>query len=82
MPQADLTSRGLDKDIAVTHERFVLAMQTRLPDMNLETKERYFAVLSKLVSKLEVRDKHLREILDEMVSESGAILLSELGSSR
>ena len=53
---------GLDSDINMTHERFVAAMQSRLPAMPLEQKERYFAVLSNLVGKLEIPDKRLGEI--------------------
>ena len=48
----DLLSKGLDSDITAVHQRFTAAMESRLPSMNLESKERYFAVLSALVNKL------------------------------
>ena len=77
----DLLSKGLDRDILQVHHRFMAAMESRLPAMNLETKERYFALLSKLVSKLEVEEKNLREILREMMAESAAIILQEMNAS-
>jgi hypothetical protein len=75
---SDLLSQGLDGDIAMTHERFIAAMQGRLPAMALETKERYFAVLTTLVSKLEMPEKKLHEILQEMMAEAAAIILQEI----
>jgi hypothetical protein len=74
----ELISRGLDSDITLTHQRFLAAMEERLPSMNLETKERYFAVLSALVGKLEAPEKNLRDILQEMMSEVAAIIMLEL----
>jgi hypothetical protein len=81
MPAKDLLSQALDSDICTTHERFFAAMEQRLPSMNLETKERYFAVLSVLVSKLESSEKDLREILQEMMAEAAAIIMQELSSA-
>jgi len=78
----DLLSKGLDSDISTVHQRFALAMEKRLPGMGLDTKERYFAVLSALVSKLESEEKNLREILQEMMSEAAAIILQELNALR
>jgi len=78
----DLISKGLDMDITATHGRIVEAMGKRLPTMPLETKERYFAVLSVLVAKLEEPEKHLREVLEEMMAEAGAIILQEITASR
>jgi hypothetical protein len=78
----DLLSKGLDSDIAAAHRRFLAAMETRLPAMPLETKERYFAILSSLVGKLEMEDKHLREVLQEMMSEAAGYIFQELGASR
>jgi hypothetical protein len=78
----DLLSKGLDNDICAAHRRFLTAMEGRLPAMALESKERYFAVLSSLVGKLEVEDKHLRDILQEVMSETAAFVFQELGSSR
>ena len=70
---------ALENDIRLCHERFVQAMETRLPDMTPETKERYFVVLSALVGKLEVIEKPLRDILQEMMAEAATHILTELG---
>ena len=78
---SELLSKGLDHDISAVHCRFMEAMERRLPTMALETKERYFAVLSALVSKLEMQEKNLRQILQEVMSESGAIILQEISAS-
>jgi hypothetical protein len=75
-------SHGLDADIRVTHERFVSAMGERLGEMGLETKERYFAVLSALVGKLETPEKPLRDVLQEMVAEAASLIFAELGEAR
>jgi len=79
--QDDLLSQGLDSDIALVHERFVTAMQQRLPRMPLATKERYFALVSTLVGKLEVPEE-LRDIVQEMMSTAAAILMQEMNASR
>ena len=76
----DLLSKGLDSDISVVHERFAAAMEKRLPGMSVETKERYFAVLSALVGKLEGPEKDLREILQEMMAEAATIIMQELNA--
>lgn len=81
MSSADI-SRVLDGDIAMTHERFVRAMEGRLPALELATKERYFAVLTVLVAKLEVPEKTLREVLTEMMAEVGRHLMEELSAPR
>ncbi len=78
MQQTEFLSKGLDRDISAVHERFLVAMETRVPAMSLETKERYFAVLSSLVGKLETHEKDLRQILQEMMAESAAIILQEI----
>lgn len=70
--------KDLESQIRMTHERFTLAMAARLPAMTLEQKERYFAVLSSLVMRLEDRDKTLRTILQEMMAEAAPLLFSEL----
>ena len=70
--------KDLDRQVAATHRRFVKAMDARLPAMPPETKERYFAVLSALVGKLETPEKPLREILHEMVNEAGSAILAEM----
>jgi hypothetical protein len=68
----------LDRQIVATHRRFVKAMDGRLADMGADTKERYFAVLSVLVAKLEESDKPLKEVMQEMVSEAGHMILQEM----
>jgi hypothetical protein len=70
--------RDLERQVQMTHERFVLAMNARLPAMPLEQKERYFAVLSALVTKLETAEKPLREILQEMMAEFASYVLQEM----
>lgn len=78
---AALLAQGLDSDISMVHRRFLAAMECRLPAMTLDMKERYFSVLSKLVSKLEVHEKPLREVLREMMAESAHLVLRELTPS-
>jgi hypothetical protein len=73
-------SRALDKDIALAHKRFVRGMEHRLPSIPLESKERYFAVMSLLAAKLEIPDKPLREILSELMVEAAGHLMAELNS--
>ena len=80
MSSADLISRALDGDIAITHERFVRAMEARLPTLELASKERYFAVLTILVTKLETPDKAMREVLSEMMAEAARHLMEELST--
>ena len=82
MQANELLSKGLDSDICAAHRRFLEAMESRLPAMSLDTKERYFAILSSLVGKLEVESKQLREILQEMMSETAAYIFQELGTAR
>ncbi|HVN83705.1 MAG TPA: hypothetical protein VMW17_02555 [Candidatus Binatia bacterium] len=69
---------ALDSDIRTAHERFLVAMSDRLPGMQPETKERYFAVLSTLVAKLEAPEKSLHEIVQEMMSEVASYLFEEM----
>jgi len=78
----DLISQGLDGDIAMAHDRFVLAMQQRVPVMPLDSKERYFALISSLVGKLESSDKSMPDILREMMTEATAIIMQELNAPR
>lgn len=70
--------RDLENQVRMTHDRFVAAMNDRLPTMPLEQKERYFAVLSALVTKLETPAKSLREILQEMMAEAAAYVFQEM----
>jgi hypothetical protein len=80
MNSADKLSRALDGDIAMVHERFVRAMEARLPTLEIASKERYFAVLTSLVAKLEAQEKSMREVLSEMMAEAGRHLMEELSA--
>ena len=82
MSSDNLLSRALDADIAMVHERFVRAMEARLPTLEMASKERYFAVLTTLVAKLEQPEKTLREVLVEMMAEAGRHLMEELSGPR
>jgi hypothetical protein len=76
-----LLSQGLDSDISLVHRRFLAAMESRLPAMSVDSKERYFAVLSALVGKLETQEKNLREILREMMAEAATVILQEINAA-
>jgi hypothetical protein len=67
-PRAAATE--LDRQIATTHQRFVKAMDERTATMGPEAKETYFAILSRLVAKLETPDKPLKDVAQEMMAES------------
>lgn len=77
---SDELERDLTDQIRMTHERFTLAMNGRLPAMTLEQKERYFAVLSGLVGRLEDVEKSLKAILQEMMAEAAPYLFHEINS--
>ncbi len=70
--------KDLDRQIVATHRRFVKAMDGRLGSMSTDSKERYFAVLSALVAKLETAEKPMREIMHEMMTEAASLILQEL----
>ena len=80
----NLISKALDGDISMTHQRFMDAMETRLPTMPVDMKERYFSVLSAVVGRLENAEKSLQDILRELMSDPAmmAIVLQELGRGR
>ena len=80
MSSADLLSQALDKDIAFAHQRFVAAMEARLPTLEMPSKERYFAMLTLLVGKLEAQEKTMREVLVEMMAEASRHLMEELSA--
>ena len=73
----ELLDKDLDRQVGATHRRLVRAMDARVGAMSLETKERYFAVLSTLVAKLEAPGKALREIAQDMVAEAASAILLE-----
>lgn len=74
--------QALIGDIEMTHERFVVAMSNRMPQIEADSLERYFAVLSKLVSKLEDDAKAFPEILNEMFAETAGIIMLEMQKRR
>ena len=80
MSSPDLLSQALDKDIAFAHQRFVDAMEARLPRLEMTSKERYFAVLTLLVGKLEAQEKSMREVLVEMMAEASRHLMEEMSA--
>jgi hypothetical protein len=65
----------LDRQIAASHRRFVKSMEERTATMTVETKEAYFAIVTKLVGKLEDPEKQMREIMQEMMAEAMAEVL-------
>jgi hypothetical protein len=73
-----MPGNDLDRQIMTTQRRFVKAMEARLAGMSAETKERYFAVLSVLVGKLEASEKSMREVMQEMMSEAASLILQEM----
>jgi hypothetical protein len=77
MPQPPL-EKDIDRQIVATHRRFVKAMDGRLGSMSFESKERYFAVLSTLVAKLETNGKPMREVMQEMMTEAASMIFQEL----
>jgi hypothetical protein len=70
----------LDRQIATAHRRFVKAMEERTVTMGEDTKETYFAIVAKLVDKLETPDKPLRDILQEMMAEAMSEVLQMMQS--
>jgi hypothetical protein len=74
----DELEQDLERQIGMTHDRFTAAMNGRVPTMTLEQKERYFAVLSGLVVRLEDADKPLRVVLQEMMAEAAPYLFREM----
>jgi len=76
----DELEKDLESQIRMTHERFGLAMAARLPAMTLEQKERYFALLSSLVSRLEDVEKPMKTILQEMMAEAAPLLFREINT--
>ncbi|MGH7965124.1 MAG: hypothetical protein ACRERD_25495 [Candidatus Binatia bacterium] len=78
MANTDLIAQDLDKQILITHKRFQKVMEVRLARMSLDTKERYFAVLSLLVQQLEDREKPLREVLQDTMIAAAPYIAQEL----
>ena len=78
MTDTTLIAQDLDKQIIAAQQRFQKAMKARLAHMSLDSKERYFAVLSVLVAKLEDPYRPLREVLQDVLFESAPYIAQEL----
>lgn len=76
MPQPP--AADVDRQIRETHERFVRAMNGRLGTMAADSKERYFALLSKLTASLEESGKSLREVMQDLMPDAMSIVLQEM----
>ncbi len=66
------------QQLSETHVRFSELMESRMAQAELAEVERYFALLSNLVVKLEDADLTLRDIMAEMVAEALPIVMAEL----
>jgi hypothetical protein len=66
------------EQIAISHEIFVELMDRRLPELEAEDLERYFAALSRFLGMLEDDEKELRQAAREMAAEAMTLLLDEL----
>ncbi len=64
--------------IAISHEIFVELMDRRLPELEAEDLERYFAALSSFLGMLEDDEKELQKVAREMAAEAMTLLLDEL----
>lgn len=73
---------ALEADIRMTQERFCMAMEARFPSIEGDSLERYFAVLSNLVLKLEDSERSLGQIMNEMMAETASIIMQEMQSRR
>ena len=70
----------LDRQIAASHKRFVKAMEERMGAVPAATREAYFVVLTKLVTKLETPEKPFKEIMQEMMTEAMSEVLQMIQS--
>lgn len=80
MPTKDPIAEDLGRQIMDTHERLNAAIRDRLPNIDREGRERYLALLSVAVGKLEERDKSMREVLQAIVAEALPMVMAELSS--
>lgn len=69
MSDREAIHEQLGRDILLVHERLLAAIRARLPGMPLEERERYLALVSPLVAKLEETDKPLRDVMREAMVE-------------
>ena len=61
--------------IAETHDRYCEVMEDRLARESTDDVELYFGMVARLVAKLEERDKSLRTVAQEMLTESAALII-------
>ena len=80
MSDPEAIREQLGRDIEACHERFVAAMARRLPQMPLDERERYFALLSPLVGRLEETTKPLKQVFQETVTEALPILMQAMSA--
>lgn len=73
-----LLRAALEADVRMTQERFCAAMEARLASLEGESLERYFAVLSKLVEKLEDAEKTIGQVMNEMMAEAAGLVMAEV----
>ncbi len=78
MTGTDERKSRLLEEISRMHGHFVSLMDERLREVEVDDLERYFALMSNLVAKLEQRDKPLREAARELVAESASWVMAEL----
>jgi hypothetical protein len=76
-----MATDDVDKQIATTHRRLVKAMDQRVPAMEPQFKERYFALLSSVVAKLELADKPLKDVVQETMADAMSFVLQEMQGS-
>lgn len=78
MSDSEELQQHICQQLADTHARFSELMESRMADADVDEVERYFALMSKLVSKLEDADLTLRDIMAEMVAEALPVVMAEL----
>ena len=81
MAAEDPVLADLGRQIVDVHDRFTEVMRARLPGMDREQRERYLALVSMLVGKLEDGRKSMKQVLQEMVGEALPLVMSELSGS-
>ena len=77
MGDRELKQRLLEQ-VAETHAVFCGLMESKLEEVTAEDIERYFALLSGLVVRLEDGSKSLREVFQETAIEVAPIIMAEL----
>ncbi len=68
----------IEADIAVTQERLCTAMSARLAELGDAHLESYFAVLSKVVGRLEDEGKSLGQVVGETMPEVASLVMRQM----